>query len=172
MCVSLSSSLCLLPNTRPVCQQLPLNDSHALDNPSPPFLLSQHHLFHVLYFPACPLWRPCRLPLTRAILVRGEAGPDEARPWWIGYSRWRPCTGEAPIDSGSGLLMFMLSLSTHTTVRAGFVTMPSSCTMSGSDALATDGDTSSTSSIRAFSLLISALKHLVTPRSTLLCVDA
>ena len=172
MCVSLSSSLCLLPNTRPVCQQLPSNDSHALDIPSPPFLLSQHHLFPVLCFPACPLWHPCRLPLAPLILLRGEAGPDEAPPRWIGYSRWKLCTGEAPLNSGAGLLMTTLSLSMRTTVRSGFVAMPSPCTMSGSDALATDGDTGSTSSARAFSLLISALKHLVTPPSTLLCVDA
>jgi hypothetical protein len=140
-----------------------------------PFLLSQHHLFPVLFFPACPLWYLCRLPLARVrvILIRGDGGADEARPRWIGYSWWGPCTGEAPLNSGPGLLTDDYAiLSTHMTVRAGFVAMPSSCRMSGSDALVTDGDTGSTSSAHAFSLLISALKHLVTPRSNLLCVSA
>ncbi|KAI0260988.1 hypothetical protein BGY98DRAFT_1054279, partial [Russula aff. rugulosa BPL654] len=41
-----------------------------------------------------------------------------------------------------------------------------------SDALATCGDTGSSSSARVFSLLISAIKHLVTSRPNLLGVSA
>jgi hypothetical protein len=40
------------------------------------------------------------------------------------------------------------------------------------DALVTDGDTGSTSSARVFNLFISALKHLVTSRPTVLDVSA
>jgi hypothetical protein len=63
------------------------------------------------------------------------------------------------------------------TIRAGFVAIPSSCA-ERYDTLATDGDTGSASSARAFAVIISAHKSQITshsphvPPARRLCVDA
>jgi hypothetical protein len=117
---------------RPVCQQLPSNDSHALKHSG--LLLSlQHHHFSLLLktlsersaFPPVLCGTPAPVssssrssnsppssrqrPMSSSRYSSNSLTGAEARPRWIGCSRWGPCAGKATLKSGTGLLVTTLS---------------------------------------------------------------